>query len=85
MKSEVIVRCTVCSLQWVYILEGVSRAVGWCGISEADPALAAEIVLRLGLVFEATAALDDKKRQGVCARLVSFIQHSCSSCPQSCT
>ena len=64
-------------MQWVYILEGVSRAVGWCGISEADPALAAEIVLRLGLVFEATAALDDKKRQGVYVYLYHCLLAPC--------
>ena len=34
--------------------------LGWCGLSAVDPALTAEVVLRLALVFEASAALDDK-------------------------
>lgn len=48
------------SLQWVYILDIVHRLLGWCGLNAVDPALTAEVVLRLALVFEASAALDDK-------------------------
>lgn len=45
-------------LQWVYILDIVHQVLGWCGLSSVDPALTAEVVLRLALVFEASAALD---------------------------
>ena len=51
-------------LQWVYVLDIVHQVLGWCGLSAVDPALTAEVVLRLALVFEASAALDsgsDKK------------------------
>lgn len=47
-------------LQWVYILDIVHQVLGWCGLNAVDPALTAEVVLRLALVFEASAALDDK-------------------------
>ena len=45
----------------MYILDIVHQVLGWCGLSAVDPALTAEVVLRLALVFEASAALDDKK------------------------
>ena len=32
--------------------------LGWCGLSAVDPALMAEVVLRLALVFEASAILE---------------------------
>ena len=40
--------------------------MGWCGLSAVDPALTAEVALRLGLAFEASAALDasDSKLTG---------------------
>ena len=41
--------------QWVYILDVVHQALCWCGISSVDPALTAEVVLRLALVLEASA------------------------------
>ena len=44
----------------MYILDIVHRLLGWCGLNAVDPALTAEVVLRLALVFEASAALDDK-------------------------
>lgn len=45
-------------LQWVYILDVVHQLLCWCGISSVDPALTAEVVLRLGLVLESSAHLD---------------------------
>lgn len=39
------------------------QVLGWCGLSAVDPALTAEVVLRLALVFEAFATLDDKKNK----------------------
>ena len=44
--------------QWVYILDIVHVVLGWCGLSAVDPALTAEVALRLALVFEASAALE---------------------------
>ncbi len=44
----------------MYILDIVHQAVGWAGLGAVDPALAAEVVLRLALVFEASAALAGK-------------------------
>ena len=64
-------------VQWVYILDGVHKVVGWCGISAIDPALTAEVVLRLALVFEASAALDEKKRIGERTFFVCFISLVC--------
>ena len=34
------------------------QVLGWCGLSAVDPALTAEVVLRLALVFEASATLE---------------------------
>ena len=45
-------------LQWVYILDIVQQVLGVCGLSAVDPAVTAEMVLRLSLVFEASAALE---------------------------
>ncbi|KAK3608116.1 hypothetical protein CHS0354_004771 [Potamilus streckersoni] len=44
--------------KWVYILDVVHQSLCWCGIGSVDPALTAEVVLRLGLVLEASAQLD---------------------------
>ncbi|XP_053377953.1 cilia- and flagella-associated protein 54-like isoform X4 [Mercenaria mercenaria] len=44
--------------KWVYILDVVHQLLCWCGISSVDPALTAEVVLRLGLVLESSAHLD---------------------------
>ena len=46
-------------LQWVYILDVVHKVLCWCGISSVDPALTAEVVLRLALVFESSAHIDE--------------------------
>lgn len=48
-------------LQWVYILDVVHKVLCWCGISSVDPALTAEVVLRLALVFESSAHMDEGK------------------------
>ncbi|XP_062618793.1 cilia- and flagella-associated protein 54-like [Saccostrea cucullata] len=45
--------------KWVYILDVVHKVLCWCGISSVDPALTAEVVLRLALVFESSAHIDD--------------------------
>ena len=42
----------------MYILDIVHAVLGWCGLSAVDPALTAEVALRLALVFEASAALE---------------------------
>jgi hypothetical protein len=57
---SVVLLC-VCLLQWVYILDVVHKVLCWCGISSVDPALTAEVVLRLALVFESSAHIDDGK------------------------
>ena len=61
--------------QWVYILDVVHQLLCWCGISSVDPALTAEVVLRLGLVLESSANLDgvDGKRYFSCNSQVSSI------------
>ena len=64
----------------MYILEGVHKVVGWCGISAIDPALTAEVVLRLALVFEASAALDEKKRTGETTVYVFRFKKWCNVC-----
>ncbi|KAK3102398.1 hypothetical protein FSP39_011137 [Pinctada imbricata] len=46
--------------KWVYILDIVHKVLCWCGISSVDPALTAEVVLRLALVFESSAHIDDE-------------------------
>lgn len=51
----------VCVWQWVYALDIVLQALGWTGLSTIDPALTAEVVLRLALVFEASASLEASK------------------------
>ena len=54
-------------LQWVYILDLVHQVLGWTGLSSVDPALTAEVVLRLALVYEASAFLEtakENKRSG---------------------
>ncbi|XP_078309887.1 cilia- and flagella-associated protein 54-like isoform X6 [Crassostrea virginica] len=45
--------------KWVYILDVVHKVLCWCGISSVDPALTAEVVLRLALVFESSAHIDE--------------------------
>nr|XP_034306398.1 cilia- and flagella-associated protein 54 isoform X5 [Crassostrea gigas] len=45
--------------KWVYILDVVHKVLCWCGISSVDPALTAEVVLRLALVFESSAHMDE--------------------------
>ena len=57
MQAYVNVMFVIC-LQWVYILDVVHQLLCWCGISSVDPALTAEVVLRLGLVLESSAHLD---------------------------
>ena len=42
----------------MFILDVVHQLLCWCGISSVDPALTAEVVLRLGLVLESSANLD---------------------------
>ena len=53
--------------QWVYVLDIVHQVMGWCGLSAVDPAVTAEVALRLGLAFEASAAMDtsEKKQLGM--------------------
>nr|XP_022298746.1 cilia- and flagella-associated protein 54-like isoform X3 [Crassostrea virginica] len=46
--------------KWVYILDVVHKVLCWCGISSVDPALTAEVVLRLALVFESSAHIDEE-------------------------
>ena len=53
------IQLTVLFLQWVYILDITHRVLGWCGVSAVDPALTAEVALRLSLVFEACTAMDN--------------------------
>lgn len=60
------------SLQWVYILDVVHKGLCWCGISSVDPALTAEVVLRLALVFESSAHMDEGK-PSVCIILYHFV------------
>lgn len=42
--------------KWTYILEIVHKLFAWCGLNKVDPALSAEVVLRLALVLEANAS-----------------------------
>ena len=65
MMVSIITFCTIC-FQWVYVLGIVHQVLGWCGLSAVDPALTAEVVLRLALVFEASATLemDGKAKSG---------------------
>lgn len=45
--------------KWVFLLDVVHKALCWCGISSVDPALTAEVVLRLALVLESSANIDE--------------------------
>ena len=47
--------------QWVYILDVVHRIMSWCSLSSVDPALTAEVILRLSYVFEASASLESSE------------------------
>ncbi|CAH1784493.1 unnamed protein product [Owenia fusiformis] len=51
--------------KWVYILDMVHQVLGWCGVSSVDPALTAEVSLRLGMVLESSAMLDAKEEAKV--------------------
>jgi hypothetical protein len=35
--------------------------MGWCNFSTVDPALSAEVAIRLALVLESSAAIDESK------------------------
>ncbi len=53
----------------MFVLDIVHQVLGWCGLSSVDPALTAEVALRLALVFEASASLeadaaDNKTKSG---------------------
>ena len=50
------------SLQWVFILDVVHRGLGWTGVSTVDPSLSAEVVLRLSLVLESSALVEDARQ-----------------------
>ena len=58
--------------QWVYILDIVHQVLGWCGLSAVDPALTAEVVLRLALVYEASAMLDSGVKSGKSTKVDSI-------------
>ena len=45
----------------MYVLDIVHKVLSWCDLSAVDPALTAEVVLRLALVFEASASLETSK------------------------
>ena len=67
-----------CTFQWVYILDAVHQVLGWCGINTVDPAVTAEVVLRLALLLDASASLDvahDGKshKSGTVDVLIKFI------------
>ncbi|KAH9512479.1 Cilia- and flagella-associated protein 54 [Bulinus truncatus] len=44
--------------KWTYILNVVHQAIMWTNLSFVDPVLAAEVVLRLAMVYESTAQLE---------------------------
>ncbi|CAL1546460.1 unnamed protein product [Lymnaea stagnalis] len=44
--------------KWMFLLKVVHLALGWSGISYVDPALTAEVVLRLAMCYESSAQLD---------------------------
>jgi hypothetical protein len=45
--------------KWVFLLDVVHKALCWCGISSVDPALTAEVVIRLALVLESSANIEE--------------------------
>ncbi|XP_074644355.1 cilia- and flagella-associated protein 54-like [Tubulanus polymorphus] len=49
--------------KWVSILHTVHQVLGWCEMNIIDPALTAEVALRLALVIE-SSALDKGKKKG---------------------
>ncbi|XP_063397833.1 cilia- and flagella-associated protein 54-like isoform X1 [Mytilus trossulus] len=51
--------------KWVFLLDVVHKALCWCGISSVDPALTAEVVLRLALVLESSANIDEGDPGGI--------------------
>ncbi|VDH93978.1 Hypothetical predicted protein, partial [Mytilus galloprovincialis] len=51
--------------KWVFLLDVVHKALCWCGISSVDPALTAEVVLRLALVLESSANIDEGDPSGI--------------------
>ena len=50
----------------MHLLDTVHQALGWCGLSSVDPALTAEVVLRLAMVYESSAQLDTADGQYGC-------------------
>ncbi|RUS83829.1 hypothetical protein EGW08_008410, partial [Elysia chlorotica] len=50
---------------WMHLLDTVHQALGWCGLSSVDPALTAEVVLRLAMVYESSAQLDSTDGKGL--------------------
>ncbi|XP_006820960.1 cilia- and flagella-associated protein 54-like [Saccoglossus kowalevskii] len=48
--------------KWVHILSIVHEVMYWCGISLVDPAVTAEVALRLALVLENNASTDTPER-----------------------
>ncbi|XP_055958227.1 cilia- and flagella-associated protein 54-like [Patella vulgata] len=44
--------------KWMYLLDTVHQTLCWCGVSSVDPALTAEVVLRLAMFYESSAYLD---------------------------
>ncbi|XP_064633928.1 cilia- and flagella-associated protein 54-like isoform X3 [Lineus longissimus] len=51
--------------KWVYILHIVHQVMGWCNFSTVDPALSAEVAIRLALVLESSATIDESKNRKV--------------------
>ncbi|XP_069141650.1 cilia- and flagella-associated protein 54-like isoform X4 [Argopecten irradians] len=60
--------------KWVYILDVVHQVLGWCGLSSVDPALTAEVVLRLALVLESSANLDDGKEEALRSKVMKVME-----------
>ncbi|XP_021355787.1 cilia- and flagella-associated protein 54-like isoform X2 [Mizuhopecten yessoensis] len=60
--------------KWVYILDVVHQVLGWCGLSSVDPALTAEVVLRLALVLESSANMDDGKEEAIRSKVVKVME-----------
>ncbi|XP_077980140.1 cilia- and flagella-associated protein 54-like [Glandiceps talaboti] len=48
--------------KWVHILSIVHEVMYWCGISSVDPAVTAEVALRLALVLENNVSSDSSER-----------------------
>ncbi|KAK6177089.1 hypothetical protein SNE40_015265 [Patella caerulea] len=44
--------------KWMYLLDTVHQTLCWCGVSSVDPALTAEVVLRLAMFYESSAYLE---------------------------